>query len=335
MSHDQEAVKRSLELHILPNREEMGKAAAREVSSAMKGIIQEKGEVKMAFAAAPSQNEFLAHLSKTKDINWAKVICFHLDDYVELPRFHPNTFETYLKEHLFDQVRPQAVYFLKALKGEGEQVARQYAALLRQCGGLDIACLGIGENGHIAFNEPGSKIDDSEMVRLITIDARSVRQQFRDYKDHPNPQARYPSLAAVPRRAITLTIPAILSAKEIYAIVSGPRKADAVRKMWEGPVSSACPSSSLRLHPCVRIYLDRDSAAKLRKVPRSDHPLRSRAHSLVRARRPRTRPPQKPIGGLRQLGPTTPSSPRSSTPEVAQEPAGPAREIAPGLPGGI
>jgi glucosamine-6-phosphate deaminase len=264
MKDNPQSFKRSLELHILPNRQEMGKAAAREVSFAMKRIIEDKGEVTMAFAAAPSQNEFLAHLSKTKHIDWAKVICFHLDDYVELPRFHPNTFEAYLKEHLFDQVRPQAVHFMKALQGEGEQVARQYAALIRQCGGLDIVCLGIGENGHIAFNEPGSKTDDSEMVRLITIDSRSVRQQYRDYKDHPNFQARYPSLAAVPRRAITLTIPAILSAPEIYAIVPGPQKADAMRKMWEGPVSSACPSSALRLHPCVRIYLDRDSAGKLR-----------------------------------------------------------------------
>jgi len=264
MNNNQESVKRSLELHILPNREEMGRAAAREVSRAMKRILQEKGGATMVFAAAPSQNEFLAHLSKTKDVNWAEVTCFHLDDYVELPRLHPNTFEAYLKEHLFDHVRPKAVYFMKALKGEGEQVARQYATLIRQCGGLDISCLGIGENGHIAFNEPGANIHDSEMVRLITIHSRSVSQQYRDYKDHPNLEARYPSLAAVPRRAITLTIPAILSAKEIYAIVPGPQKADAMRKMWEGPISSATPSSALRLHPCVRIYLDRDSAGKLR-----------------------------------------------------------------------
>ena len=264
MNSNQESGKRSLELNILPNRDEMGKAAAKGVSRAMKRIIREKGEVKMVFAAAPSQNEFLAHLSKTKDLDWAKVICFHLDDYVELPRLHPNTFEAYLKEHLFDHVRPQAVHFMKELKGEGEQLACQYAALIRRCGGLDIACLGIGENGHIAFNEPGSDIYDSEMVRLISIHSRSVRQQYRDYKDHPNPQARYPSLAAVPRRAITLTIPAILSAQEIYAIVPAPQKANAVRKMWEGPVSSACPSSALRMHPYVRIYLDLDSAGKLR-----------------------------------------------------------------------
>jgi len=265
MKREQLFRKRTLELNILPNREEMGKAAARDVSLAMKRITKEKGGVTMVFAAAPSQNEFLAHLSRTKSINWSKVICFHLDEYVDLPRLHPNTFEVYLKEHLFDRVRPKAVYYMKGLKGGAERVARQYAGLIQQSGGLDIACIGIGENGHIAFNEPGSDLYDRRMVRLITIDSRSVRQQYRDYKNHPNPEARYPSLAAVPRKAITLTIPAILSAKEIYTIVPGPQKAEAVRKMWEGPISSACPSSALRRHRFVKIYLDGESAKELRK----------------------------------------------------------------------
>ena len=255
--------KRTLELNILPSREEMGRAAAGDVSQAMRRTIKEKGGVIMVFAAAPSQNEFLAHLSRIKSIDWSMVICFHLDEYVDLPRFHPNTFEIYLKEHLFDRVRPKAVYFMKALKGRVGQAARQYASLIQRAGGLDIACIGIGENGHVAFNEPGSDIYDPQMVRLITIDSRSVRQQYRDYKDHPNPQARYPSLAAVPRRAITLTIPAILSAREIYTIVPGPQKAESVRKMWEGPVSSACPSSAVRLHRYTKIYLDPESAKKL------------------------------------------------------------------------
>ncbi|MDP2971468.1 MAG: 6-phosphogluconolactonase, partial [Deltaproteobacteria bacterium] len=152
-------VKRSLELNILPSREEMGKAAARDVSLAMKRFIKEKGEVVMVFAAAPSQNEFLASLSKTKGIDWSRVICFHLDEYVDLPRHHPNTFEVYLQEHLFSYVHPKAVYFMKALQGGADQVARQYARLIQKSAGLDIACIGIGENGHIAFNEPGSDLE--------------------------------------------------------------------------------------------------------------------------------------------------------------------------------
>jgi glucosamine-6-phosphate deaminase len=186
-----------------------------------------------------------------------------LDDYVDLPRYHPNTFEVYLKEHLFNYVSPRRIYFLKALKGTPSQVTRQYGEQIRRSGGLDISCIGIGENGHMAFCEPGSDLNDPQRVRIIRINDRSVRQQYRDYKNHPDPQARYASFKAVPRRAFTMTVPAILSAQEIYTIVPGPQKAEAVRKMWEGPISSACPSSALRRHSWVKIYLDKNSARKL------------------------------------------------------------------------
>ncbi|MBI5968267.1 MAG: glucosamine-6-phosphate deaminase [Deltaproteobacteria bacterium] len=259
--------KRTLGLNIFPTREEMGKAAARNVSLAMKRFIQEKGKVTIVFAAAPSQNEFLAHLAQKKNLDWSRVVCFHLDEYVDLPRHHPNTFEVYLKEHLFNHARPKAIYFMKALKGEAEEISQKYARLIKKSGGLDIACIGIGENGHIAFNEPGSDFYDPQMTRIITLDDRSVEQQYRDYRDHPNPKARYPSLEAVPRRAITLTIPAILSAREIYTIVPGPQKAEAVKKMWEGPIDPSCPSSALRLHRFVKVYLDADSAKDLKKEP--------------------------------------------------------------------
>jgi len=254
--------KRTIELNILPTREEMGKTAARDVARAMNHFIKGKGKVNVVFAAAPSQNEFLAHLSRIKTIDWSRVTCFHLDEYVDLPRNHPNTFEVYLREHLFNYVHPRKIYFLKALQGKPEDIARQYTKFLEK-NGVDIACIGIGENGHIAFCEPGSDLNDPQVIRIIAIDERSVRQQYKDYKDHPNPKARFASLEAVPRRAFTMTIPAILSAKEIYTIVPGPQKAEAVRKMWEGPVSSSCPSSVLRRHPCVMIYLDRDSAQEL------------------------------------------------------------------------
>ena len=256
-------VKHSLALNVYETRNEMGKSAAQEVAAAMKKYLKAKGKVVMVFAAAPSQNEFLAHLVRMRGIDWARVVCFHLDEYVDLPRNHPNTFEAYLREHLFDLVKPVTVYFLKGLKGNAGEVARQYAKLVRKHGGVDISCIGIGENGHIAFNEPGSDLEDPEMVRIITIDDRSVKQQYRDYKDHPNPAARYSSLKAVPRKAWTMTVPAILSAQEVYTIVPASQKAEAVKKMWEGPISPACPSSALRRHPFVRIYLDQDSAAFL------------------------------------------------------------------------
>jgi glucosamine-6-phosphate deaminase len=255
--------KRILELNIFPTRDEMGKAAAGDVARAMNRFIKEKGKVNVVFAAAPSQNEFLAHLSKNRSVDWSRVVCFHLDDYVDLPRYHPNTFEVYLKESLFDLVNPGRIYFFKALKGTPAQVAHQYAQHIKRSGGLDIACIGIGENGHVAFCEPGSDLKDPQKIRIIRIDDRSVGQQYRDYKGHPNPEARYPSLKAVPRRAFTMTVPAILAANEIYTIVPGSQKAEAIRKMWEGPITSACPSSALRLHRQVKIYLEKDSAEKL------------------------------------------------------------------------
>lgn len=255
--------KRNLELNILSTRNEMGRAAAREVAQAISRFIKEKGRVNVVFAAAPSQDEFLAYLARKRAIDWSRVTCFHLDDYVDLPRYHPNTFEVYLKEHIFNSVNPRRTHFLKAWQGTPAEIVQKYAELIRRSGGLDISCIGIGENGHIAFCEPGSDLNDPQMVRIIRINDRSVRQQYRDYENHPNPEARYASLKAVPRRAFTMTVPAILSAKEIYTIVPGPQKAEAVRKMWEGPITSACPSSALRKHPCVRIYLDKDSAKKL------------------------------------------------------------------------
>jgi len=257
-------LQRFLALRIYETRNEMGQAAAKDVAAAMRKFIKVQEKVAVVFAAAPSQDEFLAHLRKDKSINWSKVVCFHLDEYVDLPRKHPNTFEVYLNEHLFNYVNPRRIYFFKTFKGPPSQIARQYTEAIKRNGGIDISCIGIGENGHIAFCEPGSDLNDPEMIRVITIDDRSVRQQYRDYKDHPNPEARYTSLKAVPRRALTMTVPAILSTKEIYTIVPGPQKAEAAKKMWEGPVSSACPSSALRLHPYVKIYLDKDSAGKLR-----------------------------------------------------------------------
>ena len=257
-------VRRSLEVNIYGTRDEMGKAAARDVAAAMKKIMKTKYYVVAVFAAAPSQNEFLAHLARIRAIDWDRVICFHLDEYVDLPRNHPNTFEAYLREHLFDLVKPEKIYFLKGLRGNAREVARRYGNLLRRHGGIDISCIGIGENGHIAFNEPGSDLDDPETVRIITIDNLSVKQQYRDYKDHPDPAARYASLKAVPRQAWTMTVPAILSAREIFTIVPAPQKAEAVKKMWEGPISSSCPSSALRRHAAVKIYLDKDSGAGLK-----------------------------------------------------------------------
>ncbi len=251
-------------IKISADAEEMGKAAALDVAGSIKKYLEKKGELNMVFAAAPSQDTFLASLSAI-NLDWSRITCFHLDEYVDLPRNHPNTFEVYLNEHLFKKVKPKKVYFIKGMEGTPEEVCAQYGKLIDE-NEIDIACIGIGENGHIAFNEPGSLIDDEKVARVITINEQSVRQQYDDYKNDPDENKKYSSLDAIPRKAITLTIPTILAAKEIYVIVPGSQKAGAVKKMWEGPVSEKCPSSALRLHSSVKIYLEKNSASHLKKI---------------------------------------------------------------------
>lgn len=251
-------------IKVSADADEMGRIAALGVAGSIKKGLEKKGKLNMVFAAAPSQDTFLASLSAI-NLDWSKIACFHLDEYVDLPRNHPNTFEVYLNEHLFKKVKPRKVYFIKGMEGSPEEVCAQYGKLIKEKE-IDIACIGIGENGHIAFNEPGSLIDDEKIVRVITINEQSVRQQYDDYKNDPDKNKRYSSLDEVPRKAITLTIPTILAAKEVYVIVPGSQKADAVKRMWEGPISEECPSSALRLHPFVKIYLEKNSAALLKNI---------------------------------------------------------------------
>jgi glucosamine-6-phosphate deaminase len=253
----------SLQVKIHDNRTQMGETAAADVAAAMKALGEKQDTITMTFAAAPSQDDFLAALSAIPGVPWEKVVAFHLDEYLELPRGHANSFETYLNAHLFDAVKPGKVMLVADMTGTAQEKADAYEALLREHGGIDIACIGVGENGHIAFNEPGSDFHTPRWCDLITIDDKSVQQQFRDYKDHPNPEARYATLEDVPRNAITMTIPSICAAKQIFCIVPAQPKAEAIKAALEGPISNTCPASALRTHPDTIMYLDADAASLL------------------------------------------------------------------------
>ncbi len=248
---------------VFDTRAEMGAAAAADVAEAMQAVAADKGDITMCFAAAPSQDDFLAALVDTPDLPWDKVIAFHLDEYIDLPRGHKNSFEVYLNTHIFDAAKPGKIFFMADMEGTPQQQAEAYAALLKQHGGIDIACIGIGENGHIAFNEPGSSFSTGKQTELITLDEKSVQQQYRDYKDHPDPEARYASLDEVPRNAITMTVPAICASRRIFCIVPAEPKAEAVKAALEGPLTNQCPATALRTHPAAIIYLDADSARLL------------------------------------------------------------------------
>lgn len=253
----------SMQAKIFADRSDMGAAAAADVAEAMKAVAADKGAVTMCFAAAPSQDDFLDALRETPGLPWDKVVAFHLDEYIDLPRGHKNSFEVYLNDHLFDAVQPGTIHFMADMPGDPQEQCRAYDRLLEEAGGVDLACIGIGENGHIGFNEPGSDLFTDQMNAVIELDDKSVQQQYRDYGDDPDPEKRYASLDDVPRTAITMTVPAICASRRIFCIVPAPQKAEAVKAALEGPIGTQCPATALRTHPATIMYLDADSSSLL------------------------------------------------------------------------
>jgi len=263
---------------ILPTETEMGRAAAQDVAALLRELTAEQGRpVLVNFAAAPSQDAFLDALCGEEGIDWSRVQAIHLDEYFDLPREHPNTFETYLRDHIFGRapIPRQNVHYIKAVKAETpEELANAYAAAVgellasvRDAGGPYVACIGIGVNGHIGFNEPHVDARTGRFFLPVELGALSVQQQYDDYRNHPNPAARYASMEDVPRRAVTMSCAGILAADRIFCIVPGRQKAQAVAHMWDGPVTNIVPASLLRLHPRMTLYLDAASATLLDRRP--------------------------------------------------------------------
>jgi glucosamine-6-phosphate deaminase len=246
----------SLEVFVYENRALAGRAAAQGVAGQIVARQQRSpGRVNVIFAAAPSQNEFLAGLVAHKEIDWSRVVAFHMDEYLGIGGDHPISFRRYLQEHLFRLV---------GLAGDrlrlipGEQVERPlqtclaYEDILR-AEPADIVCAGIGENGHLAFNDPPvADFLDPVLVKVVRLDAACRNQQLHD--------GGFERLADVPIHGYTLTIPALLRAPVVSVIVPGPRKANAVLNTLRGPITEACPATALRRHPGARLYLDRDAA---------------------------------------------------------------------------
>jgi glucosamine-6-phosphate deaminase len=244
-----------LTIEIHSDREQMGVAAACAVAKRMMEIISEKGEVVMVFAAAPSQNEFLATLRSLDGIAWDKVTAFHMDEYIGLPPDAPQGFGHFLSERLFEPVKPGAVYYLNGQAPDPEEECKRYAALL-EAHPVDVVCAGIGENGHLAFNDPPiADFADPEKVKVVELDETCRMQQVHD--------GCFPDLDSVPTHALTMTIPALMAARWIYTIVPGPTKAQAIKATLTGPIGIQCPATALRQHPNSILYIDRDSASLL------------------------------------------------------------------------
>ncbi len=269
----------SFKIKFSPNTEAMAIKSGIEAGNILRDYTSKGKNVVAVFAAAPSQDKFLEKLTREKEIEWAKVQAFHLDEYFDLPPGHPNTFESYLREHLLSRVpiNDENIHLIKDLSGTIEETASEYGAKLKKAveevkndGGLFISFIGIGVNGHIAFNEPGTDVLTKKWVIPVQIDDTSAKQQYEDYKNHPDPAARYKSMDDVPRNALTMSCSSLLESDIIMAIVPGPQKAKAVKALVEGPVTGDLPASLLRLHQNTTVYLDADSEALLIKKPAAE-----------------------------------------------------------------
>ncbi|MBE0679736.1 MAG: glucosamine-6-phosphate deaminase [Bacteroidales bacterium] len=239
-----------LNVNVFPTRLEMGLAAGRDVEARVAGLLKVKEEVRMVFAAAPSQNEMLDYLAGSELIDWSRVTAFHMDEYIGLNARAEQLFSIYLTRRLFSKVRMKEVFLIDG-NTDTEEEAERYSALLMEAP-IDVICLGIGENGHIAFNDPPvADFSDTQVVKKVRLDRSCRAQQVNE--------GCFTTLEEVPEKALTLTIPVIFNASHLFCVVPGLSKREAVYNTLNGPVTTESPASVLQKHPDCSFYFDRDS----------------------------------------------------------------------------
>lgn len=240
-----------LEIIVLESRAALGQTAAKMVSDKIKQLLLVKPAVNMIFAAAPSQNEFLDALVNDKGIEWQKINAFHMDEYLGLSYAAPQLFSSFLKRKLFECVPFASVNYINGNAADHKAECERYTELL-QNNPADIVCMGIGENTHIAFNDPHvANFHDPEMVKRVQLDQACRLQQVND--------GCFDTLEAVPEYALTLTVPALMSAAHVFCMVPGVNKAAAVKYTLNDPVSEYYPSTILKTHDDAVLFVDADS----------------------------------------------------------------------------
>ncbi|MEV0587277.1 glucosamine-6-phosphate deaminase [Nonomuraea sp. NPDC050310] len=241
-----------LAVHVHRDQAELAEAAARHTAEVLRERVAASGSARVVIATGNSQLGFVRALREER-VPWEAVTVFHMDEYAGLPAGHPAGFRRWIRENVEEPLRPAAVRYLAGDAADPEAECRRYEDLLRAAP-LDLVCLGIGENGHLAFNEPHqADRHDPRWVKTITLTPESRRQQVGE--------GHFPDLASVPATALTLTVPALLSAAVVQAVVPEGRKAAAVQESLCGPVGAHCPATWLREQAGARLFLDRDSAA--------------------------------------------------------------------------
>jgi glucosamine-6-phosphate deaminase len=235
------------------DKTDLARSAADEAASILRQAIQERGKARLIAATGAAQFEFLEVLTSLPGIDWSRVEMFHLDEYIDLPAAHPASFARFLQERLIQKTGIQHYFLLNGEKDPDEVIRRVGDALLSAP--IDVAFVGIGENGHLAFNDPPADFETEAPYIIVSLDDACRRQQLGE--------GWFQALEDVPQRAISMSVRQILKARKIICIVPDARKANAVKTCIEGEISPLAPASILRTHPNTTLYLDRNSAALL------------------------------------------------------------------------
>ena len=245
-----------LKVKIYKDRAKMGEAAASAVGEQIVKLLGQQEYVNVVFASAPSQNEFLEALIKQPGIDWKRVNAFHVDEYIGLPENAPQKFGSFLWDKIFKYLPFRTLNYINGSAPDPFVECGRYAELLQEYPS-DIVCLGIGENGHLAFNDPHvANLEDPLRVKIVDLDFECRRQQVSD--------GTFENLNSVPKLAITLTVPALMAGKYVYVVVPGKNKAVAVYNTLNKKISAQCPASVLRTHTDSVLFLDEDSAALIK-----------------------------------------------------------------------
>lgn len=243
-----------LEIRVFDTRKSLGEDAACEVAGKIRELLAKKAEVNIIFASAPSQNEFLEALIK-ENVDWDRINAFHMDEYIGLDRDAPQGFGNFIRDRLFSKVNCSHVYYLDGNAADAAAECERYSQLLKKYP-VDIVCCGIGENGHLAFNDPPiADFNDKKLVKVVILEDKCRQQQVND--------GCFESIDKVPETALSLTIPALMAGRFIYCMVPGKTKTEAVFNTVRGKIGTHCPATILRKHEHVILFTDQDSAARI------------------------------------------------------------------------
>ncbi|MCK4879158.1 MAG: glucosamine-6-phosphate deaminase [Bacteroidales bacterium] len=244
-----------MEIFIHQTKEELGKAAALQGARLIRGSLKKMGRATIIVATGASQFEMLSALIK-EEIDWSRVTGFHLDEYIGIPLTHPASFRKYLKERFVDLVPLKAFHYINGEVDPATEVGRLNGLIAQHH--IDVAFIGIGENGHLAFNDPPADFETTAPYIEVELDRDCRQQQYNE--------GWFPSVEEVPRRAISMSVNQILKSGSIICTVPDKRKADAVKRATENGVTPDVPASALKLHKSVFLYLDRESSSTLQRL---------------------------------------------------------------------